>query len=134
VTQPSAKTSRWSWKRPSSSSTRSSSSSDPSGTSAPAKSWSRKSKSTDDGAASASKAAAAPSGGGAAGTLRINTRPWSRVSVDGSIIGNTPQMNIQLKPGTHSVTMENSEFGVKKTISVTLKAGETVTKVLTLAP
>lgn len=138
VTQPSAKTNRWSWKRPSSSSSHSSSSASDlsAGTPAPAKSsWSRKSKSSDDVAASAPKAPAAPSGGGGgAGTLRINTRPWSRVSVDGSIIGNTPQMNIQLKPGTHSVTMENSEFGVKKSISVTLKAGETVTKVLTLSP
>jgi hypothetical protein len=43
-------------------------------------------------------------------------------------------MNIPLKPGTHRVTLENSEFGVKRTISVSIRAGETITRVLTLSP
>jgi hypothetical protein len=119
VTQPSsAKPNRWSSRRSSSSSSHT-----------PSSSSSRRRKPVDDGAP---KPAAAASG--ATGTLRVNTRPWSRVSVDGSIIGNTPQMNIRLKPGTHSVTLENSEFGVKRTISVSVRAGETVTRVLTLSP
>jgi serine/threonine protein kinase len=115
VTQPSAKPHHWSTRRSSSSS-----------------SSSRKSKPSDDGKVSSPKPAATASG--ATGTLRVNTRPWSRVSVDGSIIGNTPQMNIPLKPGTHRVTLENSEFGVKRTISVSIRAGETITRVLTLSP
>ena len=42
--------------------------------------------------------AAAPAGGNQ-GTLRINSRPWSQVYVDGRLIGNTPQMNIPLSLG-----------------------------------
>ncbi len=75
---------------------------------------------------------AAPSGG--TGTLRINTRPWSQVYVDGALIGNTPQMNIPLRAGTHRVTLVNTEFNIRETITVNIAAGATETKVLTLTP
>ncbi len=77
--------------------------------------------------------AAAPAAGGT-GTLRINTRPWSQVYVDGALIGNTPQMNIPLRAGTHRVTLVNSEFNIRETITVNIAAGATETKVLTLTP
>ncbi len=99
---------------------------------------------------SAPVAAARPSGGegqtrpaaggggasaaGGTGTLRINTRPWSQVYVDGALIGNTPQMNIPLRAGTHRVTLVNSEFNIRETITVNIAAGATETKVLTLTP
>jgi serine/threonine protein kinase len=75
-------------------------------------------------------AAAAQSGG--TGTLRVNSRPWSRVVVDGRLIGNTPQMAIPLRPGKHTVTLVNPEFGVDKTLTVEIKAGEVVTKAVVL--
>jgi eukaryotic-like serine/threonine-protein kinase len=68
------------------------------------------------------------------GRLRINTRPWSEVWVDGKLIGNTPQMNIPLKPGQHQVTLINANFNVRKTISVEITPGEITTKVVTLLP
>jgi hypothetical protein len=68
----------------------------------------------------------------ATGTLRINTRPWSRVIVDGRLIGNTPQFNIPLRVGSHSVNLVNPEFGLNKTLTIEIKAGEVVTKVLSL--
>ncbi|HEX2675058.1 MAG TPA: PEGA domain-containing protein [Polyangiales bacterium] len=74
---------------------------------------------------------AAPSGGGT-GTLRVNTRPWSKVFVDGRLIGNTPQMNIPLEAGRHSVTLVNDDFSIRKTIKVEIRAGEVETQVLTL--
>jgi eukaryotic-like serine/threonine-protein kinase len=74
---------------------------------------------------------AAPSG---MGTLRVNTRPWSQVSIDGKLIGNTPQMNLQLPAGTHTVVLSNPGFGVTKSLVVTIKPDETVTRVITLAP
>ena len=70
----------------------------------------------------------------AKGKLRINTRPWSQVYVDGKLIGNTPQMGIPLTPGRHRVMLVNSQFGIQKTVSVDIPAGETVTKILTLTP
>lgn len=76
--------------------------------------------------------APAPARDAKLGSLRINTRPWSRVTVDGKLIGNTPQMNIPLAAGTHKVSLVNPEFGLKKDLTVQIKAGETVTRVLSL--
>jgi serine/threonine protein kinase len=75
----------------------------------------------------------APAKGGM-GTLRINTRPWSQISIDGRPAGNTPQMNLQLKAGSHSVTLTNPDFGVSKTVVIDIKPDATVTRVLTLVP
>jgi serine/threonine protein kinase len=78
--------------------------------------------------------AAASSAKGGMGTLRINTRPWSQVKVDGRLVGNTPQMNLQLTAGSHTVTLTNPDFGVSKTVSIDIKADSIVTRVLTLVP
>ena len=69
---------------------------------------------------------------GGQGTLRINTRPWSMVYVDGRLMGHTPQMNISLSAGNHRVTLVNPEFSIRQTITVTILAGQTVTKIVTL--
>jgi colicin import membrane protein len=66
------------------------------------------------------------------GILRINSRPWSQVSIDGVASGTTPQMNLVLKPGTHTITLKNSEFGMKKSFTITIKPGEIVTRVVNL--
>ena len=71
---------------------------------------------------------------GGNGTLRVQTRPWSQVFVDGRLIGTTPQTNIALSAGSHTVTFVNNDFGIRKTIKVTIKAGQTETQVLTLVP
>jgi hypothetical protein len=72
--------------------------------------------------------------GGGMGTLRINSRPWSTIKIDGTAYGNTPQMNLQLRAGTHTVVLENASFKVKKSLSVEIKAGEVVTRAVTLMP
>ncbi len=69
---------------------------------------------------------------GPKGTLRLNTRPWSKVTVDGKAVGNTPLMNLVLAAGSHKIKLVNSEFGLSKTITIDIPAGQTVTKVLTL--
>jgi hypothetical protein len=78
----------------------------------------------------APSAPAAASGG--MGTLRVNSRPWSRVIVDGRLIGNTPQMSIPLRAGTHTLNLVNPEFGIDKKLTVEIKAGETITRAVTL--
>jgi hypothetical protein len=70
----------------------------------------------------------------AKGVLRINTRPWSQVFVDGKLIGNTPQMNIELEPGHHRITLVNAEFHIQKSLDIEIPAGETVVKILDLIP
>ena len=75
----------------------------------------------------------APTGGGT-GTLRVNTQPWSQVFVDGRLIGNTPQMNIPLPAGRHTITLVNPEFNIRERVSVTVRAGETETLIRRLTP
>lgn len=72
------------------------------------------------------------SGGTGPGTLRINTRPWSQVYVDGRLIGNTPQMNIPLPAGSHRVTLVNPDYNIRQSVNVTIEAGQVTTRVLTL--
>jgi serine/threonine protein kinase len=74
----------------------------------------------------------AASSGGGTGTLRINSKPWSQVFVDGKLIGNTPQMNVSLPEGSHRITLVNPEFSLKKSVSVTIKAGQIETQIVTL--
>jgi PEGA domain len=69
---------------------------------------------------------------GAPAMLRINSRPWSQIFIDGKWIGNTPQLGIQLTAGQHSVRLVNNEFGMSKTFTVKLASGELVTRVETL--
>lgn len=66
------------------------------------------------------------------GTLRINSRPWAEVSIDGRNVGNTPLMNLKLSAGSHRITLRNPDFSLEKTIRVEIAPGETVTKVVRL--
>jgi hypothetical protein len=74
----------------------------------------------------------ASSGGGRAGTLRINSRPWAQVFVDGRLIGNTPQLNIPLSAGSHDVKLVNPQLGMRKGFGVKIRAGKVTTKIVEL--
>jgi serine/threonine-protein kinase len=62
----------------------------------------------------------------------VQTRPWSKVLVDGRLIGTTPLMNVPLSAGRHTLTFVNDDFGIRKTVKVQIEAGQTLTQVLTL--
>jgi hypothetical protein len=81
----------------------------------------------------APKAASAPANGDT-GMLRINSRPWSQVRIDGRLVGNTPQMSLRLSPGKHTVLLVNPDFGLRHTMTVQIKRGAVVTKIVDLAP
>jgi hypothetical protein len=66
------------------------------------------------------------------GTLRVNTRPWSQVFIDGKAYGSTPRMNIALPAGAHVLMLVNDEFSVKKTVDVTIEPGKVETVILNL--
>jgi len=70
--------------------------------------------------------------GGGNGTLRINSRPWSQVFVDGKLLGNTPQMNLSLSEGQHRISLHNPEFNLRKNITVTIQAGKVETQIVAL--
>lgn len=68
----------------------------------------------------------------ASGTLRINSRPWSKVIVDGRPVGNTPQMSLKVSAGRHEIELVNPKFGMRKRLSVRVGAGEVVTRIVDL--
>lgn len=79
----------------------------------------------------ADMAPAQPAGRGN-GTLQVNSIPWAQVFVDGRLIGNTPQMNLQLSPGIHAVMLVNPDFSIQKSFAVEIEAGRTTRRVVRL--
>jgi hypothetical protein len=73
-------------------------------------------------------AATAPSPARRMGLLRVNSRPWSKVYVDGRPVGSTPQTAIELKPGRHRIALISEEFDLKRTLTVEVRAGQTITR------
>jgi hypothetical protein len=71
---------------------------------------------------------AASSGSAEQGALSINSRPWSQVTIDGKLIGNTPQIGVQLSAGRHKVKLVNPELDMTRGFSIDIEAGKTTTK------
>jgi hypothetical protein len=44
------------------------------------------------------------------GYLSINSTPWAEVSIDGYVVGNTPQVRIRVTPGRHHVLLAREGF------------------------
>ncbi len=84
------------------------------------------------GARRVSAAAPSATASGATGTLRVSARPWAIVTIDGKVIGNTPQMNLTLPEGSHRVQLSNPEFNVEKVVTVSIRAGKTETLIIDL--
>jgi serine/threonine-protein kinase len=76
--------------------------------------------------------ASPPKVSGAQGTLRLNSRPWSQVFVDGRMIGNTPVMNAPLSVGSHSIKLVNPQLGMTKHLKVKIQNGKATTKIVEL--
>lgn len=53
---------------------------------------------------------AAPEPPPAPGRLFISSRPWGRLFVDGTLVGNTPKADLPLNPGDHSVRIERDGY------------------------
>ena len=45
-----------------------------------------------------------------AGYLSINSSPWAELSVDGRVVGTTPQVKIRLTPGRHHLLLARAGF------------------------
>lgn len=75
----------------------------------------------------ASKPSAITTTSTTSGTLRVNSRPWAQVFVDGRLVGNTPQLALIVTPGEHSVRLNNPTFAMTKTMQVDVGAGKLVT-------
>jgi hypothetical protein len=65
-------------------------------------------------------------------TVRINSRPWSQVYVDGTLVGHTPKLDLRVSAGNHRIRLVNPELRLSKTIALHAVAGETVSQVVLL--
>ena len=82
-------------------------------------------KQTSDAPAPAPAAPKPDTSGSGEAFLNINSKPASTVLLDGKPIGATPRVHVSVTPGTHTVLFVNAEESLKKSVSVTVKAGET---------
>lgn len=57
--------------------------------------------------------------------LSINSSPWAELSVDGRVVGNTPQLGIRVTPGRHRLVLVRDGFAAETTW-VTVAPGATV--------
>ncbi|HUU01290.1 MAG TPA: serine/threonine-protein kinase [Myxococcota bacterium] len=61
---------------------------------------------------------------GKTGTLRINSEPFSVVFLGNKKIGPTPQMNVKLPAGSHTLTLKNEALGLSRRVRVRIEAGK----------
>ncbi|MBS2016653.1 MAG: serine/threonine protein kinase [Deltaproteobacteria bacterium] len=67
------------------------------------------------------------------GFVTLSSYPWSKVTEGGRVVcPATPCNKVQMSPGTHTLTFENADQGLKQTTTVTIKSGETVVRNLGL--
>ena len=71
-------------------------------------------------------AAAAPAS--EPGFVTIDTFPWTKVSMDGRVLGATPLVKTPVSPGTHTLTLDNPGENIHQTATVVVKSGEITTK------
>ena len=64
----------------------------------------------------------------AQGFLTLDTYPWTKVSENGRVLGNTPLVGVPLSAGTHVLTLDNPQDNIHQTTTVVVKAGETTAK------
>jgi hypothetical protein len=66
------------------------------------------------------------------GTLRINSRPWSQIYIDGQPVGHTPQMNLSVPAGEHQITLINTEMELRTAISVQIEPNQITSRTVNL--
>ena len=66
------------------------------------------------------------------GFLTFDTYPWTRVTENGKVLGTTPLVHIALPAGTHTLTLENADQGIKQQYSVVIRGGDVVSRRLGL--
>lgn len=66
-------------------------------------------------------------------SLTVDTQPWSRVYVDGKLVGSTPLWKAMIPPGHHVIRLVRDD-GSASFARVSMSAGETVKLNLSLRP
>jgi len=58
------------------------------------------------------------------GWLTINSLPWSKVRLDGKVIGNTPLIKTSVRAGRHRVELLSSGGEIRKRFTVIIPRAE----------
>ncbi len=66
------------------------------------------------------------------GKLTLSTDPWTRVSLNGKLLGDTPLIEVSLPAGRHVLKLANEQAKIDTSIEVEVKAGQVTKKVLHL--
>jgi len=66
------------------------------------------------------------------GKLSLSTQPWTKVSLNGKALGDTPLIDQPLPAGKHLLKLVNEEKNVNTSVEVEVKPGQTTKKVLKL--
>ena len=66
------------------------------------------------------------------GKLTLSTDPWTRVSLNGKLLGDTPLIEVSLPSGRHRLQLKNEQAKIDLAIEVEVKAGQLTKKVLRL--
>jgi eukaryotic-like serine/threonine-protein kinase len=66
------------------------------------------------------------------GKLSLSTDPWTHVSLNGKLLGDTPLIELPLPVGRHRLQLINEQAKVDLAIEVEVKAGQVTKKVLRL--
>ncbi len=69
---------------------------------------------------------------GRAGSLDVNTEPWSEVELDGRALGMTPLANVPLSPGRHRLLCKNPETNTHAAEALNVRPGQHITRFLRL--
>ncbi len=66
------------------------------------------------------------------GFLSLITSPWTRVSLNGRELGETPLIHVALPAGRHTLRLTNPDAHISETYEVEIRAGETTSRRLGL--
>ncbi|MBK7861971.1 MAG: serine/threonine protein kinase [Archangiaceae bacterium] len=66
------------------------------------------------------------------GKLSLQTQPWTTVTCNGKVLGDTPLIDVQLPAGKQLLKLVNEEKNISTSIEVEIKAGQTTKKQLKL--
>ena len=66
------------------------------------------------------------------GKLTLSTDPWTHVSLNGKVLGDTPLIEVALPAGRHRLQLINEQAKINTAIEVEVKAGQLTKKVLHL--
>ncbi|MCK5797325.1 MAG: PEGA domain-containing protein, partial [Deltaproteobacteria bacterium] len=58
------------------------------------------------------------------GFLTVNTLPWSRVYLDGHLLGNTPLIDRHVRAGSHRLVIKDAHGHVRKRVKITVTPGK----------